>query len=123
MDKKVQEMMAQETARQQDEALRRELRLSQKSQGMVIFLSILVAFGAYVYTQRWKALAFFLGWCVFLGIVFAGEGEEEWEPSPAAMILAATWAGVDNYLAIQRAKEKIAALQGNPEDDSLPRGS
>jgi len=117
MDKKVQEIMAQETARQQDEALRRELRLSQKSQGMVIFISVFsFAFTSYIYTQRWKALMVFAGWCVFLGVVLGGE--EDWKPSPAAAILAVSWAVVDNCVAIRRAKDKIALLHGGQDKDS-----
>ncbi|MFS8854170.1 hypothetical protein [Synechococcus sp. H55.2] len=66
MDKHLQELLQQEDQKRIDEELRRTYALSQKSQGVAIFLSLLLAFAAYIYTRRWKALMVFLGWCIFV---------------------------------------------------------
>lgn len=73
MDKHLQELLQQEDQKRRDEEVRRTYALSQKSEGMVILLSILLAFGAYLYTRRWKALMIFLGWCLFIGVLFSDE--------------------------------------------------
>lgn len=61
MDKHLQELLQQEDQKRRDEELRRTYALSQKSQGAAVFLSLLLAFAAYIYTRRWKALIIFLG--------------------------------------------------------------
>jgi hypothetical protein len=85
-------------------------------EGVAIFLSILLAFAAYIYTRRWKALMVFLGWCFFLGVLFS---DDEGEVSLPGLFLASTWAAVDNCGAIQRAREEIERLRSgqNPDVD------
>jgi hypothetical protein len=116
MDKHLQELLQQEDQKRRDEEVRRTYALSQKSEGMVILLSILLAFGAYLYTRRWKALMIFLGWCLFIGVLFS---DEEGEVSLPGLFLASTWAAVDNCGAIQRAREEIERLRSgqNPDVD------
>lgn len=116
MDKHLQELLQQEDQKRRDEEVRRTYALSQKSEGMVILLSILLAFGAYLYTRRWKALMIFLGWCFFLGVLFS---DDEGEVSLPGLFLASTWAAVDNCSAIQRAGEEIERLRSgqNPDVD------
>ncbi len=108
MDKHLQELLQQEDQKRRDEELRRTYALSQKSQGAAVFLSLLLAFAAYIYTRRWKALMVFLGWCIFVGVLFS---DEEGEVSLPGLFLASTWAAVDNCAAIQRAREKIELLR------------
>ncbi|MGY2800848.1 hypothetical protein [Thermostichus sp. MS-CIW-25] len=116
MDEHLQELLRQEDQKRADAEIRRTYALSQKSQGVAIFLSILLAFAAYIYTRRWKALMVFLGWCFFLGVLFS---DDEGEVSLPGLFLASTWAAVDNCGAIQRAKEEIERLRSgqNPDVD------
>jgi hypothetical protein len=51
MDKHLQELLQQEDQKRRDEELRRTYALSQKSQGAAVFLSLLLAFAAYIYTR------------------------------------------------------------------------
>jgi hypothetical protein len=116
MDEHLQELLRQEDQKRADAEIRRTYALSQKSQGVAIFLSILLAFGAYLYTRRWKALMIFLGWCLFIGVLFS---DEEGEVSLPGLFLASTWAAVENCSAIQRAREEIERLRSgqNPDVD------
>ena len=116
MDEHLQELLRQEDQKRADAEIRRTYALSQKSQGVAIFFSILLAFAAYIYTRRWKALMIFLGWCLFISVLFS---DEEGEVSLPGLFLASTWAAVDNCSAIQRAREEIERLRSgqNPDVD------
>jgi len=114
MDKKVQEIMAEETKRQRDEELRRTVVLAQKSGRVVLGLCLLMAVAPYIYTRRWGALLVLLGALFTVGMV----APEDWEPGLGFGALVAVVAGVDNYAAIQRARERIVLLQENQDNDS-----
>lgn len=87
------------------------LHLSKCKYWIMLLLLLLSPIAAYLYTRRWKAMFFvFMSTC-FMAFLYVGEEddfEEAFRKGTDLAPVAALVAGIDNWLGIRRAKQKVA---------------
>ncbi|MBF2099264.1 MAG: hypothetical protein IGQ88_12950 [Gloeomargaritaceae cyanobacterium C42_A2020_066] len=97
------------------------LYLSRCKIWIMVLLTLLTPIAAYIYTRRWKAMFFSFLTIFFFLLIYVGD-EEDFERAfnkgaeLAPIVALAT--GIDNWLGICRARQKVILWNRNPSGDS-----
>jgi hypothetical protein len=101
-------------ARQQEKELEKIVTLADKKIGWIIFWSLFLPIGTYIYTKRWKAFFIFCAFLLFIGGIVGANSKNEEEAFANGIavgsIIGPIASLIDNISAVNRSRDEVKKL-------------